>query len=107
MLTPPKTTHDPPRRVFGAGSGANGHGILLSFGRNQMHVNSTMTLLMVMSMDGMCRDIDEDALRREVEREYMTMELDGTVLGVEDMANTALYVESDEARLNGMIGKDA
>ncbi|KAE8779965.1 putative transposase [Hordeum vulgare] len=28
----------------------------------------------------------------------MTMKLDGTVLGVEDMANTVLYVESDEAR---------
>lgn len=48
--------------------------------------------------DVMCRGVDEDVLRREVEREYMTMKLDGTVLGVEDMANTALYVESDEAR---------
>ncbi|KAE8796484.1 protein FAR1-RELATED SEQUENCE 5-like [Hordeum vulgare] len=52
----------------------------------------------VMSMDGMCRGIDEDVLRWEVEREYMTMKLDGTMLGVEDMANTTLYVESYEAR---------
>ncbi|KAE8820646.1 40S ribosomal protein S5-1 [Hordeum vulgare] len=59
--------------------------------RNQLLVNSIMTLLTV--NDEMCRGVDKNALRREVESKYRTMELDGTVLGVEDMANTRLYVE--------------
>uniref|UniRef100_A0A8R7UU30 Uncharacterized protein n=1 Tax=Triticum urartu TaxID=4572 RepID=A0A8R7UU30_TRIUA len=41
-------------------------------GRNRLHVTSIMTLLTVMSMDGMCLRVDEHALRREVEKEYIT-----------------------------------
>ena len=34
-------------------------------------MNSIVTLLTVMSMDEMCLGVDEHALRREVEKEYI------------------------------------
>ncbi|EMS46542.1 hypothetical protein TRIUR3_29196 [Triticum urartu] len=61
------------------------------------------TLLTVMSMDGMCLASTSIHRGGKWKRNTSPSELNGTVLEVEDVANVALYVESDEARLKAFV----